>query len=61
MGGVQTLTGPIVGAIAYFGLKTEIMRYLGDNWQLVLGVTIILLVSLFPQGIAGFVKERAER
>ncbi len=61
LGGVQTLTGPIVGAIAYFGLKTEIMRYLGDNWQLVLGVTIILLVSLFPQGIAGFVKERAER
>jgi branched-chain amino acid transport system permease protein len=61
VGGLQTLTGPVVGAVAYFGLRTEIMRYLGDNWQLVLGATIILLVILFPQGIAGFAKERSER
>lgn len=60
LGGVQTLTGPIIGAVAYFGIKTEIMRYLGENWQLVLGFSIILLVSLFPQGIAGFVKQRME-
>jgi branched-chain amino acid transport system permease protein len=61
VGGLQTLTGPVVGAVAYFGLRTEIMRYLGDNWQLVLGAMIILLVILFPQGIAGFAKERSER
>ena len=61
IGGLQTLVGPIVGAAAYFGVKTEIMRYLGDSWQLVLGLTIILLAVLFPQGIAGFIKQRAER
>jgi branched-chain amino acid transport system permease protein len=61
LGGVQTLTGPIVGAAAYFGVKTEIMRYLGDSWQLVLGLTIILIAVLFPRGIAGFVKQRVER
>lgn len=61
LGGVQTLTGPLVGAAAYFGIKTEIMRYLGDSWQLVLGLTIILLVIAFPQGIAGYVKRRSER
>jgi branched-chain amino acid transport system permease protein len=61
LGGVQTLTGPLVGAAAYFGIRTEIMRYLGDSWQLVLGFTIILLVIAFPQGIAGYVKQRSER
>jgi branched-chain amino acid transport system permease protein len=61
LGGLQTLTGPVIGAAAYFGIRTEIMRYVGDSWQLVLGVTIILLVILFPQGIAGFAKERSER
>lgn len=61
MGGVQTLVGPVVGAAAYFGIRTEIMRYVGDNWQFVLGVAIILMVMLFPQGIAGFVKRQAER
>jgi branched-chain amino acid transport system permease protein len=60
VGGLQTLTGPIVGAVAYFGLRTEIMRYVGDNWQLVLGISIILLVSVFPQGIAGFVRQRLD-
>jgi branched-chain amino acid transport system permease protein len=61
LGGLQTLTGPVIGAAAYFGIRTEIMRYLGDSWQLVLGIAIILLVILFPQGIAGFAKERSER
>jgi branched-chain amino acid transport system permease protein len=57
LGGVQTLSGPIVGAAAYHGLEIEfstITRY----WPLVLGAIIVVLVLAFPQGIAGFVQAR---
>jgi branched-chain amino acid transport system permease protein len=54
LGGVQTLAGPIVGAAVYHGLEAEIMR-LTDYWRAVVGLTIIVLVLAFPQGIAGFV------
>jgi branched-chain amino acid transport system permease protein len=57
LGGVQTLSGPIVGAAAYHGLEIEfstITRF----WPLVLGGIIVVLVLAFPQGIAGFVQAR---
>lgn len=59
LGGLQTLSGPIVGAIAYHGLAVELTR-VSDHWRLVLGAAIVLLVVAFPQGIAGFVRQRLE-
>jgi branched-chain amino acid transport system permease protein len=53
LGGVQTLSGPIVGAIVYAGLHEQITRFT-ELWRLVLGAVIIGLVLAFPQGIAGF-------
>lgn len=53
LGGVQTITGPLVGAVVYIGLHEQLIR-LTDLWRLVLGVAIIALVLAFPQGIAGF-------
>ena len=52
LGGVQTMAGPIVGALAYTGLFDLLLRFTG-LWRLVLGLAIIALVLLFPQGIAG--------
>ncbi|MDR3518019.1 MAG: ABC transporter permease [Azospirillaceae bacterium] len=52
LGGVQSLVGPIVGAVVFHGLETQLVR-LTDYWRLVVGVIIILLVLAFPQGIAG--------
>ncbi len=52
LGGVQTMAGPIVGALAYTGLYDELLR-LTALWRLVLGGAIVLLVLAFPQGIAG--------
>ena len=54
-GGVQTLSGPIVGALAYVGLYDALLRAT-DYWRLVLGAAIIGLVLAFPEGIAGAVQ-----
>lgn len=52
LGGLQTLSGPILGSGLYHLLQTEVMRSL-DYWRLILGMVIIVLVVLFPQGIGG--------
>ena len=57
IGGVQTVVGPLVGAAAFTFLKAYIMP-LTDQWRLVLGVIIIVLVLAFPRGIVGFVNAR---
>jgi branched-chain amino acid transport system permease protein len=57
LGGLQTLSGPIVGAIVYHGLATELVRAI-EYWRLVLGVSIVLLVIAFPLGIVGFARAR---
>jgi branched-chain amino acid transport system permease protein len=53
LGGVHTVSGPVIGAIAFIGLQEEIARAT-DLWRLFLGLVIIALVLAFPQGIAGF-------
>ena len=52
LGGVQTMAGPIVGALAYVGLYDTLLAAT-DLWRLTLGVSIIVLVLAFPDGIAG--------
>lgn len=57
LGGMQTVTGPVVGAAAYHLMRTELIRNFEDYWRLILGITIVLLVVIFPAGIAGSVKQ----
>ena len=52
LGGVGTLSGPVVGALAYVGLYDLLLRAT-ELWRLVLGLAIIGLVLAFPEGIAG--------
>jgi branched-chain amino acid transport system permease protein len=52
LGGIQTLTGPIVGASVFAILQDTVMRQT-EYWRALLGVIILLLVLAFPQGIAG--------
>jgi branched-chain amino acid transport system permease protein len=59
-GGLQTLAGPIVGAVAYHGLAVELTRGT-EHWRLALGLAIVVLAIAFPQGIAGFLRARFER
>ena len=52
LGGVGTVSGPVVGALAYVGLYDVLLRAT-SLWRLVLGAAIIVLVLAFPEGIAG--------
>jgi len=49
---MQSLAGPILGALAFTGIETELTR-MTDLWQLVLGLLIVALVVLLPRGLAG--------
>jgi branched-chain amino acid transport system permease protein len=52
LGGIQTLTGPIVGATVFATLQDTVMRQT-EYWRALLGGIILLLVLAFPQGITG--------
>jgi branched-chain amino acid transport system permease protein len=52
LGGVETVSGPIVGAVVYKLLSIWLVSHT-DYSKLVLGLVIIGLVLLFPKGIAG--------
>lgn len=52
LGGVQTVSGPIVGAFAYAGLSEQLAK-LTMYWRFALGLAIVLLVVLFPRGLVG--------
>ena len=58
LGGVETLTGPVIGAAVFTLLQDWITRAT-PYWQAVLGACVIALTMLFPQGIAGSLKQRA--
>lgn len=55
LGGVDTLAGPIVGALSYTGLSDFLMRAT-DFWRAGLGAVILVLVLACPDGIAGRVR-----
>ncbi len=57
LGGVQTLSGPIVGAGVFRLLEDEISRL--DYWRAILGGIIVGIVIIAPEGIAGFIKRIA--
>jgi branched-chain amino acid transport system permease protein len=52
LGGVGSFAGPSIGAVVYKLLDSVIIRYT-EYWQVVLGVILILLVTMFPRGIVG--------
>ena len=60
LGGVQTLAGPVVGAVSFTWLQDTVARST-DYWRAMLGGIVLLLVLAFPQGIAGFVGQLADR
>jgi branched-chain amino acid transport system permease protein len=60
LGGVQTLAGPWVGALAYTALHDSLARAT-DYWRALLGATMLLLVLAFPQGLAGGAAQLAAR
>jgi len=57
LGGMNSFVGPIVGSIIYVLMQTWLTG-LTEYWALFLGVTIILLVMLLPNGVMGLMLGR---
>jgi len=52
LGGVGTLYGPIVGSIAYTGMKDLISKVVG-NWELIIGFVLVFIMLAGEKGIWG--------
>jgi branched-chain amino acid transport system permease protein len=55
LGGVATMSGPVVGAVAYTGLY-DLLLAATEFWRFWLGAAIVALVLAAPEGIAGAVR-----
>src|SRR5688572_17766851 len=55
LGGIQNLAGPVVGASVLTVLQDTVMRQT-PYWRGVLGAIILLIVLVFPGGIAGTIE-----
>jgi branched-chain amino acid transport system permease protein len=55
LGGFGSFFGPVVGAFSFVMLKSELMG-LTQYWRFVLGVILVLIVVLFPRGLAGMLQ-----
>jgi len=60
LGGVETVSGAIVGAIVYKSLSIWLVSQT-DLSKLVLGGFIILIVVIFPKGIVGVMETMRRR
>jgi branched-chain amino acid transport system permease protein len=68
LGGTQTLAGPVVGAAAFEFLRDFVKNpafwgifgvpKAADYWQGMLGLLIVVIVLAFPEGIAGFLRDK---
>ncbi len=52
LGGVQTLTGPLLGAAVFIGLQDTLSRDT-EYWRACVGATILAITLAFPAGIVG--------
>jgi branched-chain amino acid transport system permease protein len=56
IGGIKSVAGPIIGAIAFITLQEWLSAYT-DRWQVVLGPLLVLLVLFAREGIVGLVEK----
>lgn len=52
VGGVGTLFGSFIGAAAIIALENTVSAYT-ERWQMVLGITFVLIMIFAPEGIIG--------
>ena len=60
LGGVETVSGGVIGAIVYKALNIWLVSQT-DLSKLVLGAFIVLIVVVFPKGIVGMLEMLAQR
>jgi branched-chain amino acid transport system permease protein len=59
-GGIGTLYGPIIGGAVLVGLERVLATYV-QQWRLIVGVVLILIVMFAPRGLASILTELGRR
>ncbi len=60
LGGVGTLYGPLVGAIAYTGMKDLLSEFIA-NWELFIGLVLVFIMLAGEKGIWGSLEPLLKR
>jgi branched-chain amino acid transport system permease protein len=60
LGGIYHFSGPIAGSAIYTILTKTLSKYT-MQWNLILGVAIVVLVLLMRNGVVGFLSEKLSR
>ncbi len=60
LGGTGTLYGPLIGALAYTGMKDVISKLIG-NWELFIGFLLVFIMLAGERGIWGTLQPRLEK
>ncbi len=61
LGGSGTVFGPFVGALVYEWLSLFGAQYMANSWNMLLGLLIIVLLRLAPEGLWGLVRPQGKR
>jgi branched-chain amino acid transport system permease protein len=56
LGGLQSLNGPIVGAIIYRALKTTLQTHI-YHWNMIVGAILIAIALFMPRGVSGLIED----
>jgi len=52
IGGMGTVTGPIIGSVVFVGLQYLFVHYVGETQALLFGILFIIVVLRWPGGLA---------
>jgi branched-chain amino acid transport system permease protein len=56
LGGLQSLNGPLVGAVIYRVLRVSLQTYV-YHWNMIVGAILILIALFMPRGISGLIDD----
>lgn len=60
LGGLGTLTGPLVGSVLFIAMREVIQRFT-EHWMLGFGLVLLLVIGVFRRGVAGTLQALLER
>lgn len=60
LGGLGTLSGPIVGSFLFIAMR-EIVQRFTEHWMLGFGILLLLIIGAFRGGVVGTLRQLLER
>lgn len=60
MGGMGTVAGPVIGALAFLGLE-EVIKAYTEHWMAIFGIVILVMAMFGKRGIVGWMSAMTNR